>query len=83
MVKADSTVTVRPVKLGPAQGEIVAVEGGLEVGESVVVDGADKLREGAKVELASRDPAAARKGGDGARKKVEACARRAATRRRE
>jgi len=39
------------------------------VGERVVVDGADRLREGAKVELASRDPATASKGGDGARKK--------------
>jgi len=69
VVKADSTVTVRRVKLGPAQGEIVAVDAGLEVGERVVVDGADRLREGARVELASRDPAAASKGGDGARKK--------------
>ena len=69
VVKADNRVTVRPVKLGPTQGNIVAVDFGLEVGESVVVDGADKLREGARVELASRDPAAARKGGDGARKK--------------
>ena len=69
VVKADSTVTVRRVKLGPAQGELVAVDGGLEVGERVVVDGADRLREGAKVELASRDPATASKGGDGARKK--------------
>ncbi|MDO8595801.1 MAG: MdtA/MuxA family multidrug efflux RND transporter periplasmic adaptor subunit [Sulfuricaulis sp.] len=69
VVKADNTVTVRPVKLGPAQGELVAVDSGLEVGESVVVDGADKLREGARVELASRDPAAARKGGDTPRKK--------------
>jgi len=69
VVKADNTVTVRPVKLGPAQGEVVAVDAGLEVGERVVVDGADKLREGAKIELASRDPAAAPKGGDGARKK--------------
>ena len=69
VVKADSTVTVRRVKLGPAQGEIVAVDAGLEVGERVVVDGADRLREGARGELASRDPAAASKGGDGARKK--------------
>ena len=35
----------------------------------MVVDGADKLREGAKVDLASRDPAAAPKGGDTPRKK--------------
>ena len=69
VVKADSTVTVRVVKLGPAQGEVVAADSGVTSGEMVVVDGADKLREGAKVELASRDPAAARKGGDTQRKK--------------
>ena len=69
VVKADSTVTVRVVKLGPAQGEVVAVDSGVTSGEVVVVDGADKLREGAKVELASRDPATARKGSDTQRKK--------------
>jgi multidrug efflux system membrane fusion protein len=69
VVKADSTVTVRAVKLGPTQGEVVAVDSGVASGETVVVDGADKLREGAKIELASRDPAAARKGGDTPRKK--------------
>jgi len=69
VIKADNTATVRRVRLGPAQGEVVAVDAGLELGERVVVDGADKLREGARVELASRDTAAAPKGGDGARKK--------------
>ncbi len=70
VVNADSTVTVRPVKLGATQGEVVAVDAGLAPGEMVVVDGADKLREGAKIELAARDPAAtAPKGGDVPRKK--------------
>jgi len=63
-VAADNTVTVRPVKLGPTSGEKVAILSGLEVGDMVVVDGADKLREGAQVTLpaakdASRDPSAA------------------------
>jgi multidrug efflux system membrane fusion protein len=56
IVKADNTVTVRPVKLGPAQGEIVSVESGVTPGEQVVTDGADRLREGAKVEVADRSP---------------------------
>jgi multidrug efflux system membrane fusion protein len=47
----DDTVTVRKVKLGPADGEKNAIESGLEPGDKVVVDGADKLREGAKVTL--------------------------------
>ncbi|MFO1371459.1 MAG: MdtA/MuxA family multidrug efflux RND transporter periplasmic adaptor subunit [Candidatus Competibacteraceae bacterium] len=51
VVKEDQTVTVRPVKLGPVEGERVAVASGLNPGESVVVDGSDKLREGARVEV--------------------------------
>jgi multidrug efflux system membrane fusion protein len=69
VVKSDSAVTVRPVTLGPTQGEGVAIEAGLQAGEQVVVDGADKLREGAKVDLGgTQAPAAkgeARKGGGG------------------
>src|SRR5258708_16393344 len=49
LIKPDDTVTVRQVKLGPSQGERVAVESGLAPGDQVVVDGADKLRDGAKV----------------------------------
>ena len=50
LVKPDNTVTVRVVKLGPVQGDNVSIEEGLATGDQVVVDGADKLREGAKVE---------------------------------
>lgn len=67
VVKPDSTVSVRKVKLGPVQGEFVAVESGLAAGESVVIDGADKLREGAKIEATTTEARAAatapRKGG--------------------
>jgi multidrug efflux system membrane fusion protein len=51
LVKPDNTVTVRPVKLGPAAGEKVAIVSGVEPGDKVVVDGGDKLREGAQVTL--------------------------------
>jgi len=57
LIKPDDTVTVRPVKLGPANGERVAVETGLAAGDQVVVDGADKLRDGAKI--SRRDAAGA------------------------
>ncbi len=67
VVKADKSVTVTPVKLGPAQAEITSIASGLMVGDLVVVDGADKLREGAKVELITRDAQAAPAKG-GARK---------------
>lgn len=57
VVKEGGIVTVRPLKLGPAEGAKVAVLEGLEPGERVVVDGTDKLREGAKVEIVTREPA--------------------------
>ncbi|MGE5468987.1 MAG: MdtA/MuxA family multidrug efflux RND transporter periplasmic adaptor subunit [Ignavibacteria bacterium] len=51
VVTPEGTVAVRPVTLGPASGEVVAVEKGVNEGEQVVIDGADKLRDGAKVEV--------------------------------
>jgi multidrug efflux system membrane fusion protein len=54
VVKDDNTVSVRPVKLGPGDGERVAVESGLAAGERVVVDGMDRLREGARVQAGAR-----------------------------
>lgn len=50
-VKPDSTVAMTPVKLGPAAGENVSVTSGLSVGDVIVSDGADKLKDGAKVLL--------------------------------
>ncbi len=50
-VKADDTVQVRPVKLGATDGDRVVVETGLEKGERVVVDGADRLRDGARIRI--------------------------------
>jgi multidrug efflux system membrane fusion protein len=49
LLNDDQTVTVRPVKLGPDHGDRVVVEQGLSPGDRVVIDGADKLRGGAKV----------------------------------
>ena len=67
VVKDDHSVSVAPVKLGPVQGETTAIASGLAPGAMVVVDGTDKLREGAKVELITRDaqaaPPAGTKGG--------------------
>jgi len=50
VVKDDLTVAVTPVKLGPVQGEISTVDSGVAAGAKVVIDGADRLRDGAKVE---------------------------------
>lgn len=57
LVNADSTVTVRPVKLGVTDGNRVEVISGLAPGDRIVIDGADKLREGAKVIVRSEGDA--------------------------
>lgn len=49
VVRPDDTVHVQPVKLGPTDGDKVQVVSGLSEGDRVVTDGADRLREGAKV----------------------------------
>jgi multidrug efflux system membrane fusion protein len=49
--EAEQTVSVRPVTLGVSQGEESSIETGLASGETVVVDGTEKLREGSKVDL--------------------------------
>ena len=54
VVKPDNSVTMRPVTLGPVDGQRQAIESGVAPGERVVVDGVDRLREGAKVEIAQR-----------------------------
>ncbi len=59
-MKDDQTVAVTPVVVGSTQGETTAIDSGVVPGALVVVDGADRLREGAKVEVVTRDaPAAA------------------------
>ena len=54
VVKPDQTVAVRPVTAGVADGDDVAITAGLTVGEPVVVDGADRLRDGARVAVQTR-----------------------------
>ncbi len=51
VVGKDGTVSMHTVKLGATDGDRVQVLDGLAVNDQVVVDGTDKLREGAKVEL--------------------------------
>jgi multidrug efflux system membrane fusion protein len=44
-------VSVRKVALGPGDATNVVITNGLKPGEMVVIDGADKLKDGAKVLL--------------------------------
>jgi membrane fusion protein, multidrug efflux system len=55
LVNADRTVSVRPIGVGEIQGEEAAIRSGLSSGDPVVVDGADRLREGAKVEMRRKE----------------------------
>ena len=49
VVKPDQTVEARPVTLGVTDGDDVAIDTGLTIGEQVVVDGAERLRDGSPV----------------------------------
>ena len=51
VVKEDKTTSVRVVKMGPTENDLVAIDSGIAPGEVVVIDGIDRLREGAKVEV--------------------------------
>jgi len=55
VIKADRTAAVRPVGVGVPQNGNVSIESGLAAGELVVIDGAERLREGSKVELPNQD----------------------------
>jgi multidrug efflux system membrane fusion protein len=62
LVKADQTATVRPVTVGEVQGGEASIKSGLSPGELVVVDGADRLREGTRVELKAQSGSTTQKG---------------------
>jgi multidrug efflux system membrane fusion protein len=49
VIKPDSTVERRIVKLGPVRDGIAVIDAGLSTGERVVVDGQFRLKPGAKV----------------------------------
>jgi multidrug efflux system membrane fusion protein len=51
LVNEDSTVSVRKVDLGVTDGDRVEVRSGLVPGDKIVIDGADKLRDGAKINV--------------------------------
>jgi len=55
LAKPDNTVTVQPITIGPADGENVSISQGVSVGDQLVIDGADGLREGAKIEIETND----------------------------
>ena len=50
-------VHVRPVTTGPTTGDMISIRSGLQIGDTVVTQGADQLREGAVVNIQSASAA--------------------------
>lgn len=55
LVKADDTVDLREVEIGPTEGDRTVIENGLSPDDVVVTDGVDKLQRGAKVSTKKAD----------------------------
>jgi multidrug efflux system membrane fusion protein len=72
VIKPGGIVSPRQVKLGPAGSENVVIEDGLQSGERVVTEGADKLREGAAVTVPASNPPPPPADSAGSRKKSKA-----------
>jgi multidrug efflux system membrane fusion protein len=51
LANADNTVSVRKIKPGPSDGKNTAILSGLAVGDTVVIDGTDRLSDGAKISI--------------------------------
>jgi membrane fusion protein, multidrug efflux system len=64
LLNDDLTVSKRDVVTGPTDGKHTVIKSGLKSGDKVVIDGVDRLRDGAKVKVV--DPAAAGAGQAGA-----------------
>ena len=56
VLKEDRTVAQRPVKRGGATVDKIQIASGLQVGERVITEGADRLRDGSRVVLPGDSP---------------------------
>lgn len=66
VVTPEKTASLRKVQLGVTSGDRVVVTSGLKEGEAIVIDGADKLRDGATVTtVQAPPPVRTRQRGDG------------------
>jgi multidrug efflux system membrane fusion protein len=63
VVKTDNTVSQRLIEMGETQRGQTVIRSGISPGERVVVDGAERLRDGAKVEVKVQADDATPKGG--------------------
>ncbi|HEX3175225.1 MAG TPA: MdtA/MuxA family multidrug efflux RND transporter periplasmic adaptor subunit [Methylomirabilota bacterium] len=58
LVKPDKVVQMRRVQVGPSEAGTVALTSGVAAGDALVVDGAEKVQNGARVEATVRRPGA-------------------------
>jgi membrane fusion protein, multidrug efflux system len=65
VLNEDRTVAQRPVTRGPATVDKVQIATGLQVGERVITEGADRLRDGSRVVLPGDSPAGGGRTGAG------------------
>ncbi len=63
LVKNGKTAEARSVKTGPSDAAHTVIESGLAAGDSVVIDGVDRLRDGAAIRFAGAKPAPEGQGG--------------------
>jgi membrane fusion protein, multidrug efflux system len=56
VLQQDHTVKQRPVVRGQDMGERVQIVSGLQIGERVITEGADRLRDGSRVQLPGESP---------------------------
>jgi membrane fusion protein, multidrug efflux system len=62
LLNDNSTVSKRDVVTGPSNGNQTVITSGLAAGDKVVIDGVDRLRDGAKVKVVDNPPTAAAQG---------------------
>jgi multidrug efflux system membrane fusion protein len=66
LLNGDLTVSKRDVATGPTDGKHTVITSGLKAGDKVVIDGVDRLRDGAKVKVVERAAAGNGQAGAGA-----------------
>lgn len=71
-VNPDQTVSISKVKTGAVSGDNTIIEEGVKAGQKVVVDGLDKLREGAQIKVIDRAKQSAAEGSGKGRGKPHA-----------
>src|SRR5271168_4313588 len=62
LLDGDSTVSKRDITIGPTDGKRTVITSGLAAGDKVVIDGVDRLRDGAKVKVVEHPAAAGAQG---------------------